>query len=331
MTMPSPFEMGRLIGGNIVGAFARNKDKSNLDNILSQAYESQGEEGYNNAMKQILLNVSPQNQKAGLALLENRREQHKVKAGNVIKSKVYKDLGLPEGIENLDPKIQELIVANKFSKEKKQPDSIYEKGKVKIGLKKYEESVDSLEESTRNLDRINRIEELSKGVRGITGYIGGVVGGAKATELNALGLAAIEPVLKIFNPRGTLAVQKVKMIQKEFAPRATDLDRTIKGKINALKNINELAKKRSKENISLYEKWEGNPPIEELLKFQDESDKIFNNAISKEVIKLYEEDIKKVPQGTILSDPKIIEKIALMANSEKEAIEIAKKLGYEVQ
>lgn len=97
MTMPSPFEMGRLVGGNLAGALSRSKDTSNLNQILSQAYESQGEEGYDNAMKEILLRVSPENQKKGLTVLQNSKNLYKQKA----QQKTYESLGT--SIEDSNP------------------------------------------------------------------------------------------------------------------------------------------------------------------------------------------------------------------------------------
>jgi hypothetical protein len=73
--MPSPFEMGRAVGGNISGAFQSSQETSALDNILQQAMQSNDPQVQNDVMRQILTRVSPEKQEMALKVLQQRTQQ----------------------------------------------------------------------------------------------------------------------------------------------------------------------------------------------------------------------------------------------------------------
>jgi hypothetical protein len=125
-------------------------------------------------------------------------------------------------------------------------------------------AVPSLETARQGLDRM---EELSKSFTGLVGMGKAYVGNEATAEFNALGAAAIDPLVKIFNPSGPIAQQKLKWLADKASPKATDRQATIMGKINALRQLNESAQQWGSYLNNLYEKYGDNIPPQELLKY----------------------------------------------------------------
>lgn len=75
MSMPSPFEIGRAVGGNISGAIRGAAETSSLDQILQQAMQSDDPNVQNDVMRQILTRVSPEKRPAALEVLQNKTAQ----------------------------------------------------------------------------------------------------------------------------------------------------------------------------------------------------------------------------------------------------------------
>ncbi len=75
MTMPSPFELGRSIGGNVSSGINAGIERNAIDDILEQANASGNPEDINNAMTQILQRVSPERQQAALQILQMKQQQ----------------------------------------------------------------------------------------------------------------------------------------------------------------------------------------------------------------------------------------------------------------
>jgi len=73
MSMPSPFELGRSIGGNVAGGIQEGQELGAIDTILQQAAQSNDPNAVNNAMSQIISKVSPQNQGAALQFLQSKQ------------------------------------------------------------------------------------------------------------------------------------------------------------------------------------------------------------------------------------------------------------------
>lgn len=68
--MPSPFELGQKIGGNISKGLREGREQSAIDNILEEASNSKDSNAINHAMADILRNISPEKQPAAIGLLK---------------------------------------------------------------------------------------------------------------------------------------------------------------------------------------------------------------------------------------------------------------------
>jgi len=75
MSTPSPFEIGRAVGGNVSGAIRGAGETSAIDQILQQANESGDEQDVQNAMNMILQRVSPERQQAAVQILQTKQQQ----------------------------------------------------------------------------------------------------------------------------------------------------------------------------------------------------------------------------------------------------------------
>ena len=128
---------------------------------------------------------------------------------------------------------------------------------------------------------LDRMRDLSKELQGPGGYAQALYGSSAATELNALGLTAIEPILKTFNPVGSIPVAKIEMIKNLFSPKATDLQSTLEGKFNAIDEFITRGEEKAEKFQSLYEEYGENIPIDKLLKYSKESEQDVDEIIKK--------------------------------------------------
>lgn len=77
---PTPFQLAQGIGNQFEKGFRSSEDRSALDQILSEASQSNDPNDLNNAIGQILSRVSPDRQPAAIKVLENKLDRLKPKA-----------------------------------------------------------------------------------------------------------------------------------------------------------------------------------------------------------------------------------------------------------
>lgn len=185
------------------------------------------------------------------------------------------------------------VVSQKSKPEKAAPKSEFQKTIEKKSaeqLIKLEEDIPKAEDALSNLDRIEEIS--NKYLKGISGYAKAFIGTESAKEMENLGFTAIEPIIKLFNPVGPIPVQKLKIIREEFQPKATDMQTTVAGKINALRRIGNQAVARAKERVRIIRQFEGNPPEEVIKTFDNESENLRDAIADQEIANLKMKDKK---------------------------------------
>lgn len=173
--------------------------------------------------------------------------------------------------ENADATLVKSLLKKKLTKNTDQKLSPFEK---KVQEKNAEEWIDLNKQLPVYRDteaNLQHAEQLSKKM-GITGPLKGLVGTKDATELNAVTFPLIQPILKIFNPSGPVAVAKLKIIEGKYQIKATDFPWQVQGKIDALRRFNQQAERRAKERIKLIETYNGFPPPAAVEKFDQESE-----------------------------------------------------------
>ncbi len=110
---------------------------------------------------------------------------------------------------------------------------------------------------------------------GLTGAALGAVGlSGKAKELEGVSFTLMEPIVKIFNPSGPIAQQKLKMIQDKYVIKASDAPWTKKAKLDSLERFAKQALNRAQQKMDIIKKYNGNPPEKVVEEFDKESDTI---------------------------------------------------------
>lgn len=167
---------------------------------------------------------------------------------------------------------------SKTKNEKKNTVSDFDKIVSKENAKQYIKATQDIVIAQRNLNDLNKIEKLNNDLKGPLGMFEALNPfSEKAAELTSLGFAAIEPIVKVFNPSGPIAQKKLEQLQKLYAINATDTYGKIKGKVNALKRFATTAKDLAEKRIKLFEKYNGSPPIGEVAQL----DSIGNDLLNK--------------------------------------------------
>ncbi len=197
---------------------------------------------------------------------------------------------------NADLDIKRDKVKNEANKpQKSEPLTPFEKAKQTQQAKEYlnaKEEIPKIENSLQNLDRIDELAGQLKGLLGFGKLIPGMSG--VPAEMEAMGLAAVEPIVKIFNPVGPIPIQKLKLIQERFAPKPTDSYQTATAKTNALRLFGKQALARAKERVNLMDQYQGNPPDEILNSFDKESNTMLDAMSSYNPKKEEKTEGKKV-------------------------------------
>ncbi len=129
-------------------------------------------------------------------------------------------------------------------------------------------------------ENIDRLRDLSKELEGPVGYGKALINSADAAEFNERGLLALEPVIKIFNPRGVIPQRKIEMLKEKFAPKATDNRLTIEGKLKGLEALVKQSEEHSNMIKDLYNQYGENIPMEAIINYEANSEKIIDSVLS---------------------------------------------------
>lgn len=123
------------------------------------------------------------------------------------------------------------------------------------------------------LDAKKNLEEVEK-LSNELGWLGAIkkYTSEEGRTLEALSFTALQPIIKLFNPAGPLAVKKLEMMTSMYQIKADDSPITRQGKIIALKTLNNQAIERLQDRKKFLQKWNNNPPRAEEDKFNQESE-----------------------------------------------------------
>lgn len=183
-------------------------------------------------------------------------------------------------------------IAQLSKKDKPAALSEYEKTLQKEEAKKLiklEDDIPKAKDSLANLDRIESL--MTNNLSGIKGYAKAALNTEAAAEVSSLGLTAIEPILKLFNPVGAIPTQKIKLIQSQFQISPSDRLDTAKGKINALRRMGKQGVARAEARVKLIRESNGKPPEDALQKFDQESESLIDTIADKELFDLKFKDV----------------------------------------
>jgi len=117
MSMPSPFEMGRAIGGNVSGGISEGLENNRIDQILQQAQASGDPAQVQNIMNQIITRVSPEKRPVVAEALQNRHQQLVKGMQKQQAASYYQSQGLDPKLADLDPGLQKEILKRQTSQD----------------------------------------------------------------------------------------------------------------------------------------------------------------------------------------------------------------------
>lgn len=307
--MPAPifYQKDRALAQGIIGA------GSALGNVLQ----------YNNQMSNQMNMMDANRQRQANTLNAVLEWQQGIEPGTELQNLGALQQAL-QGAEYdpsmVQPILQNLIQQSSANRMKTPPQTPFQK-------KMDEKRVDFMSETLFNAPHVadsrrslERLKELSQGLKGIEGYAKAAYGSEDATEFNTLGLAAIEPVIKVFNPRGSIPQAKIEMIKKEFAPRASDNRWTIEGKLKGLENFTKNAEKLQETMKGLYELYGENIPMEAILNYEKMASGLLDRSLSEKGVADVNND--GVPDRQVFDKPS-----ADMARQNKGKILINQKTG----
>jgi len=150
MSMPSPFEMGRAVGGNISGGISEGLESSRIDHILQQAQASGDPNQVQNIMNQIITSVSPEKRPIVSEALQNRHQQLQQQKS---KESVSQITGLPiEQLQGLTDKQIEMVLQEKYKATKElEKEKVTERSDIRKARIKSEYESPEIKEYRKNL------------------------------------------------------------------------------------------------------------------------------------------------------------------------------------
>ena len=270
------FQTANQIGTNLSQAFTQRKDENAIESILSQASQSGDPAQLQGAIGKILSQVSPERQGPAIQYLEQvyNNVQQKQKMDR------YRQASTQEGINpDLPESLQKIQLQNKLTPAKQAPAPKPTPFDTRIQQKQADNYIQAQEEIPKlqsTLKTIENMEKLANKLKGPSGYLKSALGSKDAAEFDATGLTLIEPIVKIFNPVGAIPTQKIDLIKSKFAPKASDTNRTITGKLNAIKAFTNQALERNKQRIQLINEYNGNPPLGVVENFDKETESLID-------------------------------------------------------
>lgn len=235
----------------------------------------------------------------------------------------YKDLPKEE-LQALAENMPEDVVGGVFKESFKTKDkkSIWEEGLEKKAVDDYTEMTKEygkLEVAKGTLDQMDKL--VKKNAKSwLPNAVKSLYNDADLTELSGLSLTSMAPLIKIWNPAGSLAVRKMELIQKQYQVKPTDPNWVAEAKINTLRQIYGMMSQNTERLMKLYEQHEGRPPPEAVRQFDamvDQQLAPFVDQPEKGQIIEVGEDLQKYTK-TLKGQPIIDKKTGQMVISDGE-------------
>jgi len=248
---PSPFEIGRGIGGQFAKTSRRQRDLSALDSILMEASQSDDPQAINMAMTQILSTVSPERQPQALKILQDKmtgiREDQKFERQQLLKQEALEEkrrfeqrqkeeeraykrreeerkrIDAEEALmyRGQDPSLASLPPGLASQELKRETTAKAEAEQEQQRKDMVQRSFDRLVELVPNVGKVKSALKISPSVRESIG------------EFNSL-TGALESLFVEMVNKGTLSNVRFKYITEQLLPKASDTKATIRGKLKGI-------------------------------------------------------------------------------------------------
>lgn len=272
--------------------YGNEAKKSFMENIM-------GAERLDIAQKQAKTNQDLATAKKTIADAKATEETNKVTRERDSVRNIVSQLDLPEEQkealgESLSQRAAEDLLKDQLKPAKADQLTPFQK---KVQEKNAEEYINLTKEIPKlesTLGDIAYARQLSNEL-GTSGVVTGALGlSSKAKELEGVSFTLMEPIVKIFNPSGPIAQQKLKMIQDKYVISGSDAPWTKKAKLNAIERFAKQALGRAQQKLELIKKYDGNPPESVLNNFDRESDTVSDAMLDYDLVG-EEADIPNLP------------------------------------
>lgn len=219
------------------------------------------------------------------AKIEYERNQNETKKNEerVAADRLIDQLALPpEQKESLKGALPLKDAADLFKEQQKVTDeklTPFEKALQNKNAEEYVQLTKDIPKLNSVLEDVNYAKKLADemGVLGIAGSLVNLSG--KGKELENVTFTMMEPIVKIFNPSGPIAQAKLKTIQDKYVVKGSDAPWTKKAKLDTIERFTKQALSRATKRMELFQKYDGNPPVKEVEKFDTDSDTISDAMI----------------------------------------------------
>lgn len=313
---------------NITRNSSRNAYQSSqnrtIEQILADAQSSDDPNIMQQSISKILSKVSPERQPAAIKYIEGLVENQKKKKQLDTLEKYGIDRNLPPDLSKLafqeklnedrlkafseqgsyndltndqlttllqDPVHREpskYVLKSRVEKKEKAP---VNKAKETFEKKIYENILSTLEEAPRARQQLNNLDRMSNLIYPLQGFFGygkALIGSENAAEFNGLGVAALEAPIHALFGKGVIAREKFNALKEAFVPTASESRYKQRGKINALRAFNNEALRKVNHIQKLYDEYGLDIPLDEVFRFNKESEDLVDKAIK------YGEDFSEV-------------------------------------
>lgn len=164
--------------------------------------------------------------------------------------------------------------------------------------------VDNLAWLEKNIDKVGSIKGISNR---------GPMQSELFAEFENKGRLMVEPIIKIFNPAGTLPTKKLEWIRDNFAISPYDTQNQIRGKLNAVKPLVNIALDYQSKVADLVDKYGANIPNEEFFKISKKLNNEFNSIYDKQFERKVYSDLNqlnpKEMKGRTITNPSTGQKL----------------------
>lgn len=206
MSMPSPFEMGAAVGGNVSRGIGDALDSRSIDKILREASNSRDPNAIDKALQAVRTQVSPRGQANAMQALQSLSQQNQAQQ----QATAYQKLGI-------DPNL---------------PDA------VKMQILKNQGGKNAPKDMGGAVNALNTMESLIKapGIGQLGGNLNFTAEARRNRGLFTASQAAVLPILKQIFPRG-MTEKEFLIAEEKWIPQPNESQASIEGKIQGLRQI----------------------------------------------------------------------------------------------
>jgi len=206
-------------------------------------------------------------------------------------------------------KDRELDIKQEAERNKTKPLTPYEKKRQELSAK---EQIDIFKETAKVDSALRDMQHIGALIEETTGT--GTFNLQKRNQLALASAAALEPILKIYNPTGQVSGVKLAWINDNFRISNNESRWAQRGKQIEMTKLLSEQKRRLQQRQQLVDEWNGNPPMNVLREFDNESEKIYDDVIGwneesakrgiyNEAPSQIQEQLKNAPKDKVINGP----------------------------